>query len=148
MKPKSSQKKKLSPDQVFILHGRVVDLLRVKNQANLMLGDLLLDIIESEGHKIILGEDRKASIESYLGLPEIKQARTTVFRYIGVVKKYIRELGLTFGDLEGLDIHALDMCAKVVTKENIDEWLGRIETLSRSDLKILVKEEIENENKT
>jgi hypothetical protein len=72
-------------------------------------------------------------------MPEVNIPLSTANRYMSIVKKYIRELGLPRQALEGLDTNSLQRIKNLVTHDNYKEWLSRVENLSRADVYRLAK---------
>lgn len=115
----------------------VVSLTKLKNNANLILGEYLLKLKETGDYKKFSGED--STFQDFLASPEIKLSSTTAYRYMTIYKKYVREIGLTLDDLKGLDVTMLEAVTKAVTKDNVREWLERVRSLSRSDIVRMAK---------
>ena len=124
-------------EQVFEQHQKIVAVAQSGNNAKIALGEFLLWMREGERYKLVAGED--SSWTSYLASPEVKIPYTSAARYMTIAQKYIRELGLSYEDLNGLDTWALEHVAGQVNKKNIRKWLGEIKELSRSDIKHLVR---------
>lgn len=122
--------------KAYEIHKEIEKLAQVKNTSSLALGEKLYAIKEGRMYRDITGDN---NFSTYLGSPEIKISPSTAFRYIAIYKKYIKELGLGYEDIYGLDTASLYTVAKVVNKENIDEWLTNVKELSRSDIIRLVK---------
>jgi len=124
--------------EAFKLHQKATELLNLSNSSTLVLGEIFYRIQEKKLYKTILG-DPQATWSMYCAQPEIGKSKGHISKLISIYKKYIKELKLKYKDITGLDIERLYMIIKVVNKENADEWLARIKTLSRPDLKILLK---------
>lgn len=71
---------------------------------------------------------------SFLADPEINISKSMAARYSAIYRKYIQELGLDYEKLRGLDTNMLYYVAGKIDKENADEWLEKVRTLSRSDI--------------
>lgn len=123
--------------QVFEQHQKIVAVAQSGNNAKIALGEFLLWMREAGRFKFVAGED--STWTSYLASPEVKIPYSSASRYMTIAQKYIKDLGLSYADLDGLDTWALEYCAKVVNKRNVRKWLGEMRELSRSDIKHLVK---------
>lgn len=125
---------RVSPQQ---MHKKITEMAQASNSTKIALGEYLLSMKEGGKFREVAGEG--STWGEYLASPEVKIPYASAHRYITIAEKYIVELGLSYEDLYGLDTWALYYCAKVVTKENQEEWLENIRTLSRSDIQQLVK---------
>lgn len=119
------------------LHQKIVEISRAHNSTNLALGEYLLYMKEDNRYQEVSGEG--STWGEYLASPEVKLKTSSAYRYMAIVKKYIVELGLKYEDLYGLDTPSLYYCVKVINKDNHEEWLEKIKTLSRSDIEHLIK---------
>lgn len=75
----------------------------------------------------------------YLNLPEIKKigkSMGSVWRYITVYDKFVKEYHLDPKDLKGLDLDDLAWVAGRVTPDTLEEWLHKVRFLPSSDLKL------------
>jgi len=77
--------------------------------------------------------------EHYLGSPELGVSRSMAFGLIQVHELYIEKLDIPTPELVKAGIGKLLVIAPVVEK-NPDEWLGKAQAMSRSDLKMEVDE--------
>lgn len=123
--------------QVFEQHQKIIAVAQSGNNAKITLGEFLLWMREGDRYKFVAGEE--STWTSYLASPEVKLPYSTAARYMTIAQVYIKDLGLTYDELNGLDTWALEYCSKVVNKRNVQKWLREIKELSRSDIKQLVK---------
>lgn len=123
--------------QVFEQHQKIVAVAQSGNNAKIALGEFLLWMREAERYKSVAGED--STWTSYLASPEVNVPYSSASRYMTIAQTYIKDLGLSYDELNGLDTWGLEYCSKVVNKKNVRKWLGDIKALSRSDLRVLVK---------
>ncbi len=65
---------------------------------------------------------------------------TTANRYVQIAKKFIKECGMTPVELNKYDTWSLSFIASRVNKENLQEWLDKLEKFSRTELVKEVKE--------
>ncbi|MCD6429384.1 hypothetical protein J7L09_01680 [bacterium] len=79
------------------------------------------------------------SFEEYLSSPELQISHTKAYDLIRIYTKYCEEFGVP---LEEMTAHwtVIRETLPVVTKENYEEWLHRARELSRSDLKLEIKQ--------
>lgn len=126
-----------NPEQSQSLFNKLIEINKASNSSKIAMGEYLLELKESEGYLDIVGS--AGSWKEFLGSPEIKIPYSTAQRYITIAKKYIKELGMSYDDLYGMDTWCLARVAPHITPETKDEWLGRIEALSRADIERLVK---------
>lgn len=122
----------MKANELYKKHEQIKEITSLKNTTGLALGELLYEMKKDDRYKTISGEE--TSFSQYLADPEVKIAESSAYRYISTYKRYIVELGCELSEINGLDIHKLYNVRKVITKENKDEWLGNIRSLSRSDL--------------
>lgn len=114
-------------------------IIKTRNSSALAIGELLYYLKEKDRYKKVA---EGASWSAFLADPEINLHKTSAWRYMRIFSKYIRDLEMFADDLEGLDLIMLDQLVPYVTKKNVDEWLSRIATLSRSDITKLIKQEL------
>ena len=118
----------------FKRYEQIKEIAQVKNKTNIMLGQLFYELKENDYF-----EANNITFSAFLADPEINLSETVAYRNINVYKKYVIELGLKLEDIQHLDLMKLDRIKSVVDKKNVEEWLAKIDTLSRSDLDRLVK---------
>lgn len=118
----------------LLLHKKVQKMVRSRNSAAVELGLTLIEVKESGAYL-----DYADSFNAYLAQPETKIPNSSAFRYMGVARRYVIELGLPKDMIEGLDTNALYRIKDLVTFDNYKEWLARVESLSRSDIYHLAK---------
>jgi hypothetical protein len=74
------------------------------------------------------------SFHEYLADPTVDISRRTAYRCMRVYEIYILGLGCATVALLEAGQSKLDLMASVVTADDVDEWLNKARTLSRSDL--------------
>ena len=121
-------------------HCRIVTLRNQAERTFLELGEELY-WFEKERQYETLGHD---SFNAYLADPEVDISRAMAYRLKGVYEKYILELSV---DKDGIAARLLpvgadklDAIRPYVDEDNVDEWLDKAATLSRSDLRQEIKE--------
>lgn len=124
-------------DKSFELYEKLKDTTQKSNSYKIIMGEYLYRLKESKGYEDIAGEGETWT--TFLAMPEIAIPYTTAARYIKIAEVYVHKLGLSYEDLQGLDVWKLETVANKVTKQNVKEWLERIPTLSRSDIQTLVQ---------
>lgn len=119
--------------EAFKLHQKAAELLKLSNSSTLVLGEIFWRIREKKLYQSILG-DKEATFSQYIAQPEIGKSKGHISKLISIYLKYIKELKLRYKDIIGLDIERLYMIIRAVDEKNVDEWLSKIKTLSRSDI--------------
>lgn len=122
--------------EAFNLHQKVLSLVEIQNSSTLVLGELFYRIKKEKMFYELCGDD-KATWRDYLG--DIKKSYGYASLLMNLYRFYILDLELKYKQLEGIDTIILDVARQVITKENLDEWLPKLKTLSRSDIKDLVR---------
>ena len=121
-------------------HCRIVALRYQAEQTFLELGEELYWFEEERQYKV-LGH---SSFNAYLADPEVDISRAMAYRLKGVYEKYVLKLGISEPDgiaarLLPVGADKLDAIRPYVDEGNVDEWLDKAATLSRSDLRQEVK---------
>jgi len=81
------------------------------------------------------------TFEEYLGTPEISLSRGYVFKLIKNYELWVQKYNVSPAKLEGIDSEKLYLASIKATKDNYEEWLEKAKTLSRSDIRGLIKGE-------
>lgn len=115
-------------EQTIVLKNRIT-----KNL--LELGKLLKESQDNEYFKAYA-----ESFTEYLGTPEISLSRSFAFKLIFNYSKWVIEFGVSQAKLGMIDSEKLYLTGTRATEENYEEWLERAETLSRSDIIMMVHE--------
>lgn len=93
----------------------------------------LLNGLYSKGlYKIILG-DENAQWSSYLSQHEVFYSRNKVFTMNRIFQKFIIELKLSVQEIFSIPITKLDSLLTVVTKDNVQDWLTKAQSLTNQD---------------
>ena len=112
-------------------HTRIVAL-RAELEANaLNLGEALF-WFEKEGQYRTLGH---ASFNAYLADPDVNIARSTAYKFKRVYALFVRTLECPAAGLLDAGADKLEVIAPHVHSDNVDEWVAKAGTLSRSDLR-------------
>ena len=83
-------------------------------------------------YKIVLG-DEDAPWSAYLGLNETYYSSSKIYTLDKVYQKFVKELGLEPEDIRDIPTSKLSSLLSIVTKENVDEWLAKAESLTNQD---------------
>lgn len=111
-------------------HERIRALRNLAEQTFLVLGEELY-YFEAERQYTLLGYD---TFEEYLASPEIDLSRSLAFRLKGIYETFVLRLKVHPDRLLEAGSTKLDKIRPVVDADNLDDWLARAVTLSRSDL--------------
>jgi len=79
------------------------------------------------------------TFEAYLATPEISFHRTTAYKHMKVYSELIEYYKIKEADLQGIDQDKLYLILPYVDKTNIQDWLEKARTLSRSDLRVAIQ---------
>ena len=103
----------------------------------LRLASLLISNHDNQYYKI-LGYD---SWEEFLAIPELSMSRSFAYKIMQVYRIWIQKFFVSQENLMNIDNEKLFLASTQATKDNYEEWLERARTLSRSDIRGLIKEE-------
>jgi len=81
------------------------------------------------------------TFEEYLGTPEISLSRGYVYKLIKNYELWVQKYHVSLAKLNEIDSEKLYLAGMIATKDNYNEWLEKAKTLSRSDIKSLIKGE-------
>lgn len=123
-------------DDVWQRHRRIVNLRNEIEQNYLLLAKELFYAYENKDWKK-LGH---SSFNAYLGDSEVDIARKIAFMLIDVYERYILTLEAEPVPLLTAGYTKLHMLCPYINKDNVNEWLTKATSLSRSDLKHEIEE--------
>ena len=103
----------------------------------LRLASLLISNHDNQYYKI-LGYD---SWEEFLAIPELSMSRSFAYKIMQVYRIWIQKFFVSQENLMNIDNEKLFLASTQATKDNYEEWLERARTLSRSDIRGLIKGE-------
>jgi N6-adenosine-specific RNA methylase IME4 len=126
----------ITPDDAWHRHRRIVDLRNIAEKTFLALGEELYWFEDLKQYKDLGYE----TFEQYLADPDVDIARRTAFMLKGVYKTYILELKSASDALLPAGYQKLELMRPYIDESNVNEWVNKAASLSRSDL----KEEINN----
>ena len=119
-------------------HQRIVSL-RVSIQQNFLdLGRELHEFRQGKQWNVI----GHPTFNSYIADPDVDLGRSTAFMLMGVYAHYVLALGVQPVGLLAAGHSKLEMLRPYMIAENVEEWVDRAGTLSRSDLGKAIKEEL------
>jgi integrase len=81
------------------------------------------------------------TFEEYLGTPEISLSRGYVYKLIKNYELWVQKYHVSLAKLHEIDSEKLYIAGMIATKDNYEEWLEKAKTLSRSDIRGLIKGE-------
>ena len=128
----------LSTELGDIAHANFMGIVRARNMVGagfLAMGRLLKDNRDRK-YFHVLGYE---TFEEFLGSPDVTLSRAMAFRLINTVEVFIDKLGRPHEELTAIGIGRLADITPVV-EQDPDEWLGKAQVLSRSDLQDEVSE--------
>lgn len=122
-----------------VAHVNYMGILAAKERVgkNFLILGRLLKKNRDEKHFVELGYD---TFEDFLGAPEVSLSRSMVFDLIRAVEIFLDGLGRPLNELAAIGISKLSAIAKEdpsgspVVYQDPDEWIGKAQALSRSDL--------------
>ena len=79
------------------------------------------------------------TFEEYLGTPEISLSRGYVFKLIKNYELWVQRYHVSLAKLNEIDSEKLYLAGIVANKDDYEEWLERAKTLSRADIRSLIK---------
>jgi len=112
-------------------HRRIVDLRNRAEQTFLELGEELYWFEAEKQYKALNYE----TFEAYLADPEVDIGRSIAFMLKGVYEKFVLDLKVQPVGLLEAGHSKLDLVRPYVTPDNVDEWVDKAASLSRSDLR-------------
>jgi len=118
-------------DGAWARHKKIVDLRYRAEDTFLELGK---ELYEFEGQKQYL-DLGYTTFEQYLAQPDVNIGRTMAFMLKGVYKTYVLDLEVQHAELLLAGHEKLYQVRPYVTPDNVDEWVNKASTLSRSDLR-------------
>jgi hypothetical protein len=121
----------VEPDDAWNRHQRIVNLRNTAEGAFLALGEQLYYFEKWEQYK----EMGHETFEAYLADADVDIGQKTARRLIAVFERYVLELHQTPVSLLGAGYSKLYSAAKIVDENNVEEWIAKASSLSRSDLK-------------
>ena len=123
--------KQITPQYAYSIDVDLKDIKKNLNYSFMAIGYYLHEIKDKKLYELLDYE----SFNSYISQPELAIKRSTAYKLIGIYEKFSLEHKVSHDRLLGIDYAKLDMIRTKVDDENIDELLGKAESLSRSDLK-------------
>jgi len=111
-------------------HRRIVGLRNLSEKTFLALGQALYEFHYNNDYESLGYE----TFESYLADPEVDIGRSLAFMLINIHKTFILKLGVHPDGLLPVGVTKLDRLAEKVDDTNVEAWLNKAATLSRSDL--------------
>lgn len=81
------------------------------------------------------------TFEEFLGTPEISLTRSYIYKLIKNYEIWVQKWNVSPAKLIGIDSEKLYLTSMIATQDNYEEWLEKAKTLSRSDIRGLIKGE-------
>jgi DNA modification methylase len=127
----------LAGKEAYENFSRTVNLKRLVNGSFIELASLLRENRDRKYYEVL----GYASFEAYIASPELSFRRRSVYDFIAIYEKFVIECGVQPAALIGHEWTKLAEILPYVTNENYEELLSEVETLSRSDLRLKLKED-------
>jgi hypothetical protein len=121
----------VATDDAWERHRRIVDLRNLAEKTFLALGEELYYFEEEKQYRDLGYE----TFETYLADPSVDIERSAAFRLKTVFEKYVLRLKVAPVLLLDAGYSKLYTVANIVDETNVDEWLNKAASLSRSDLR-------------
>jgi len=128
----------IGADDAWQRHQRIIGLRQDLQRSFLELGKELYELREAEQWK----ELGHPTFNSYVADPEVDLGRMTAFRLMSTYSRYMLELQVTPVLLLQAGYSKLYMLHSYMKPTNVEEWVDRAGTLSRSDLSKAIREEL------
>jgi len=116
-------------------YNHIVELKQTIGSVSFLMGKLLVEN-KRNGYYKLLGHN---TFESFLGSSEISFHRTTAYKYMKVYSEFIEYYKLGQQDLQDIDLDKLYLILPIIDKNNVQEWVEKARTLSRSDLRVAIQ---------
>ena len=124
-------------DDAWKRHRMIVDLRHRAEATFLDLGEQLYWFEEHKQYKDLGFQ----TFEAYIADPEVNIDRATAFKLKGIFKTYILDLEVCPDILLPAGHDKLYRVRPYVTPDNVNEWIEKASSLSRSDLRIELQEQ-------
>lgn len=136
LEPKAQGAVRLKPIEIAQEnYNSIVELKQTIGATCFLMGKLLTENKRNGLYKL-LGHN---TFESFLGTPEISFHRTTAYKHMKIYSEFIEYYKLSQKDLQDIDLDKLYLILPIIDKNNIQDWLEKARTLSRSDLRIAIQ---------
>jgi len=100
----------------------------------MILASLLITNHDEKYYKVLGYE----TWEEFLAIPEVSISRSFAYKIMQVYRVWVIKYGVSQENLD-IDNEKLFLASIQATEENYEEWLERARTLSRSDIRGLLK---------
>lgn len=124
-------------------HRQIVLALKQRiSQTSFILGRYLCEIKDRQLHKALGFENYRAFLAAPVESGGLDLAPHTASLAQSLYRHYILKLGLKAHskDLQGIDRYKLRIIRSLTNRKNFKDWLNRARSLSREDLRIVVKQ--------
>ena len=120
--------------QIFLAFQELKTLQKTVSGIDFQQAEALAFMKRDKNYKIIMGYD-ETTWPAFIAQPELQPLTVSkADRLIKIYDTYIVGLHLKEKDLEGIDTNSLQRLANIVDEFNVEKWLEKARTLSRSDL--------------
>lgn len=127
----------ITVDDAWQRHRLIIDLRHRAEATFLDLGEQLYWFEEDKQYKDLGYE----TFNDYIANPEVNIERRVAFMLKGIYKTYILDLKVQPVALLPAGYAKLDKVRPYVTQDNVNDWIAKATSLSRSDLRIELQEQ-------
>lgn len=131
VKPKKQTPIEIAQDN----YNDTIELKNTIGTSYFIMGKLLTENKRNGLYKL-LGHQ---TFEAYLAIPEISFHRTTAYKYMKVYSEFVEYYKIKESELVGVDLDKLYLILPYIDKTNVEDWLEKARTLSRSDLRVAIQ---------
>jgi hypothetical protein len=123
---------KIDGEIAWNLHNQVVR--NEQKRRELLLDNMkyLCELYDTKLYKVILGNE-DSNWSAYLGQHETYYSRSQVYNFAQIYKRFTKELGLEPKDYIDIPQSKLQRLIKIVTIENVNDWLTKARELTTQD---------------
>jgi hypothetical protein len=121
-----------SGDKAWALHNGIVEN-EMKRRGLLLDSMKLIHELHNSGlYRAVLG-DEDAPWSAYLSQHEVFYSASKVYTMDKVYQKFVKELEVSTDKISDIPVTKLSQLLKIVTKENVDEWIIKARELTTHD---------------
>ena len=141
MKTKRKLLKDVNSQEAFDRHNEIKKRESMRRQLLALNIEDISKMYETQGYRVILGDDPTPPWTAYLAEVELFYSRAQVERWRRIYQKFVKEFELTLDKFFDVPETRLEDMSKVVkNKSEIDEWLNRALTATSLDWRNFIAE--------
>lgn len=119
-------------ERAYWLHSNIKTLESQRRNLLLQSMEAINELYSTKLYRIILG-DENAPWSAYLGQHDTFYSASQIYLFNKIYQKFIIELGVNRDEIADIPTTKLSNILKLVTKENINEWLTKARELTNQD---------------